>query len=354
LAIDPSTAFVSYSREDAEEFALRLGEDLKREGASIWLDQLELEPGKPWDVEIQRALVACPLMLAILSPASVNSPNVLDEVNFALRRGKTVIPVLYLECEIPFRLDRLERVDFRTNYDRGLNRLLKALGAISRPAESVAAAMPELQPKVRDEEVKATSVKATAETSSSPIRGEQSFTGIYAVDVFISYSHIDNQSNWVSHFHDDLKIRLEQLLGSDQVVIWREVKLAGADAFQDVIRNKISTSALFIPVLTPRYVISSACLNELDWFVKAAERDISPLDIPSRVIKVVKTRLPVGMQPPKLDMILGYRFYEDLPNPDLFREFGSQDEKFMQLLDDLAQTVARTLVKMRAARPSKS
>jgi len=66
---------VSYSREDAEDFALRLADDLQKAGASIWLDQLELEPGKPWDIEIERALAACPRMLAILSPRSVSSAS---------------------------------------------------------------------------------------------------------------------------------------------------------------------------------------------------------------------------------------------------------------------------------------
>ena len=33
--------------------------------------------------------------------------NVLDEVSFALKKQKTVIPVLYQDCEIPLRLHRL-------------------------------------------------------------------------------------------------------------------------------------------------------------------------------------------------------------------------------------------------------
>jgi len=146
LAVDSSAAFVSYSRADSE-FALRLVEDLKAAGANIWLDRLALDAGKPWDIEIQEALVACSCILVILSPASVNSANVLDEVSFALKKQKTVIPVLHLDCEIPFRLDRLQHVDFRTDHARGLKTLLKALGVGQLGAvAAVSVVQPAIQP----------------------------------------------------------------------------------------------------------------------------------------------------------------------------------------------------------------
>jgi hypothetical protein len=123
MAERPKT-FISYSRKDSA-FALRLAEDLRRAGANVWLDQLDIPPGTPWDTAIQEALNACPRMLVILSPDSVASRNVMDEVSYGLGRGKTVIPVLYRECEIPFRLDRLNRIDVRN----GIAGLLRALGA---------------------------------------------------------------------------------------------------------------------------------------------------------------------------------------------------------------------------------
>lgn len=131
MVITSSTAFVSYSRADSD-FALQLAEDLQTAGASVWLDQIELEPGKPWDIEIQRALMACNRMLVILSPTSVNSTNVLDEVSFALKKQKTVIPVLYQDCEIPLRLHRLQYVNL-LNYDRGMKILLRSLVEPARP-----------------------------------------------------------------------------------------------------------------------------------------------------------------------------------------------------------------------------
>ena len=125
-----SAAFVSYSREDSE-FALRLVQDLKAAGANVWLDQLELVPGRAWDNAIEDALLAAQQMLVVLSPTSVKSENVRDEISYALKQGKTVIPVLYMECVIPLRLERRQHIDFRQDYARGLAHLLKYLDVAS-------------------------------------------------------------------------------------------------------------------------------------------------------------------------------------------------------------------------------
>jgi transcription termination factor Rho len=118
--------FFSYARADSA-FALHLAADLKAKGANVWLDQLDIRPGRQWDREIERALTACDEMLVILSPAAVESNNVMDEIGFALDEGKTVIPVLQEECRRPFRLRRLQYIDFKADYEKGLAALLTAL-----------------------------------------------------------------------------------------------------------------------------------------------------------------------------------------------------------------------------------
>ena len=139
MPADAPAAFFSYCREDSE-FALRLAEDLKGAGANVWMDQLDIEPGTPWDRAVEDALIHCPRLLIILSPVSVASDNVRDEVSFALSRQKRVIPVLYRDCDVPFPVARLQHVDFRANYDRGLKTLLKVLGASQPVAASEGAA----------------------------------------------------------------------------------------------------------------------------------------------------------------------------------------------------------------------
>jgi hypothetical protein len=120
--------FFSYSREDSE-FVLRVAGDLKAAGANVWLDQMDIVPGQRWDDAVERALADCPRMLVVLSPAAVHSTNVMDEVSFALQEGKTVIPILYRDCAIPFRLRRVQYIDLRFEYSHGLAELLKILAA---------------------------------------------------------------------------------------------------------------------------------------------------------------------------------------------------------------------------------
>jgi TIR domain/Putative adhesin len=138
LPPDTPTAFFSYSRDDSE-FALRLAEDLKAAGANVWLDQLDIAPGQRWARAVQDALNSSPRMLVILSPSSVNSTHVEDEVNFALEEHKTVIPIFYQDCKVPFQLRPFQYVDFRTDYVRGLKVMLKTLGVEQQMAASVAA-----------------------------------------------------------------------------------------------------------------------------------------------------------------------------------------------------------------------
>ena len=130
-ANDAPLAFFSYSRQDSE-FVLKLAKDLRRHGAAVWLDQLDIAPGEHWDSAVERALANCPRMLVVLSPSSVDSTNVMDEVSFALEEHKLVIPFLYRDCKIPFRLRRVQYIDARTDYESGLHELLRMLGVVVR------------------------------------------------------------------------------------------------------------------------------------------------------------------------------------------------------------------------------
>jgi TPR repeat protein len=130
-----SAAFISYCRDD-QEFALRLAQDLKAAGGAVWLDQLDIKPGSSWDNAVEDALLAARQMLVVLTPTSVRSENVRDEISYALKQGKTVIPVLYMECVIPLRLERKQHIDFRADYARGLTTLLKQLD-VEHPNEAV-------------------------------------------------------------------------------------------------------------------------------------------------------------------------------------------------------------------------
>ena len=135
----------------------------------MWLDQLDIHPGERWDRAVEEALRNSERILLILSPSSVSSDNVLDEVSFALETNKTIIPVLYLDCAIPFRLRRLQYIDFRTDYDRGLKELLRTL--VEQQSLGAAVPKPVVDSERRDERDKAAS--AGSGTRAREVRGEE-------------------------------------------------------------------------------------------------------------------------------------------------------------------------------------
>ncbi len=126
--------FISYAREDAV-FALQLARALRAAGVEIWLDQLDITAGARWDRAVQQALETCARFLIILSPASVESENVQDEIAGALDENKIIVPVLLRDCKTPLRLRRLQRVDFTGEFQSALHELLEDLN-VSPPTNT--------------------------------------------------------------------------------------------------------------------------------------------------------------------------------------------------------------------------
>jgi TIR domain len=46
-----TSIFLSYARAD-NEFALKLAQDLRAAGVSLWVDQFDIEPGQPPGTEL--------------------------------------------------------------------------------------------------------------------------------------------------------------------------------------------------------------------------------------------------------------------------------------------------------------
>ena len=120
------TFFFSYARSDTE-FALRLADELRSLGLDLWVDQLDIPAGAQWDDAIQDALTECASLLLVISPESVASQNVKDEVSYALEEKKRIVPALYRECDIPFRWRRFQRAEFSGGFESGLEQLRKML-----------------------------------------------------------------------------------------------------------------------------------------------------------------------------------------------------------------------------------
>jgi hypothetical protein len=177
------------------------------------------------------------------------------------------------------------------------------------------------------------------------------FQHAFAHDVFVSYTHADNQRDpagweWVTKFTQDLRARLEGVSGHS-VDIWRdEEKLGAADRFDESIARAINDSALLLVVLSPGYFNSTPCKEERESFyrkLRAEGRDSAGGK--ARVVKVAKFFVPLDTYPPDLGTLLEHKFYD--PGPPRKEFHLSADEKVRQqypsMVDDVAQELAGLL-----------
>ncbi len=125
------STFISYSRVN-KDFAVKLAKELRADGYSIWLDQLDIPTGARWDNELEKALEECEIFLLILTPAAITSENVKDEIGYAIDNRKRILPLMLENCDIPLRLRRFQYVDFTMlDYDEGVQKARQQLDVLA-------------------------------------------------------------------------------------------------------------------------------------------------------------------------------------------------------------------------------
>src|SRR5436189_1489596 len=172
-------------------------------------------------------------------------------------------------------------------------------------------------------------------------------------DIFISYPHISNmedssrQNGWVARFHQDLKVRLSDYLGRDARV-WRDNKLPPGAILDDAILNRLRKSAVLLCILSPAYVRSTWCMQELSQFCReASQAGGLVLNDQSRIITAIKT--PVPHHPEQLGNSLFCKFYEPSDDKggaprDFEQELGGYGHaKYKESVSQIAWTV-KTIV----------
>lgn len=129
-----SHVFISYSRKDSA-FVSALSATLRQRGVNLWIDQDNIGGGVFWDDTVEEALKEAACVIAVLSEKFTQSDNVKDEISYAKERNIQIIPIIIEEvANIPFRLGRVQHIDFRTNYSQALDLLLRNV-----PQEALAA-----------------------------------------------------------------------------------------------------------------------------------------------------------------------------------------------------------------------
>jgi WD40 repeat protein len=129
--------FISYARKDAAQLAQRLQRDLSKQGFDAWLDTQRLAGGATWSSEIERAIDASRVVLALMTPGSYVSEICRAEQLRSLRKGKRVIPLLgQPDADRPLHLEAKQYLNFTSAsaYRQGFEELLAAIRGDARGA----------------------------------------------------------------------------------------------------------------------------------------------------------------------------------------------------------------------------
>lgn len=169
-------------------------------------------------------------------------------------------------------------------------------------------------------------------------------------DVFISYSALDDQSlsaneeGWISRFHRNLKVRLQQLAGRE-VHVYRPPKFDANDSVDANVLNEIPTAKSMLTIVSPPFVNSENCQNEVTSFVEGKSGDNS------RIIKVVKTPVEddqLANLSGSFDTIHDHEFYERDEETGRVLEFEESfgddlKRRYYEKIYDVAHDINQTL-----------
>lgn len=89
---EPISVFISYARCDAE-LVTSLASHFAVVGIRPWYDTSHITGGDDWIKRIADAIEEAQIFLLVASPSTLNSKWVRREIDFAVNRGKQIIPV---------------------------------------------------------------------------------------------------------------------------------------------------------------------------------------------------------------------------------------------------------------------
>jgi TIR domain len=134
--------FVSYSRRDAA-FVTRLVSVLEHDGHDVWVDTEDIRGSEEWRASIVRGIRLAEVVLLVISPSSMASPEVDREVAVAAQEGRRIVPIVLTPAPmadgIGYELAGIQQVTF---VDRPFDDAVADLRAALTPGDPRARAVP--------------------------------------------------------------------------------------------------------------------------------------------------------------------------------------------------------------------
>jgi hypothetical protein len=340
--------FLSYARED-ELRARAVAGELESRGWSVFWDR-RIPTGHDFGEHLQQQINAARCIVVLWSKASVASRFVRDEATEGL--DGRLVPALIEAVNQPLGFRQLQAADLRNWHGERPHRefdwfvdsiaIIVAAASVATSARSHPAPP---APGLQEKQV-ATEVPGRASPDrQNPIAGAN-----FDADVLVSAAPLDNvqviegRNGWVQNLVRALDVRIPQLAGARTVIWWDPLLL-----HPDEHASRMKRVAVFVAVLSPRYLTSKKALKQLSEFWKAQEEQVGePADRRARVFKVIKMPVPLEKQPRELQGLPAYDFFMVDRDTGRVREFeqafGPEAERdFWLALDDLARDISRVL-----------
>ena len=174
-------------------------------------------------------------------------------------------------------------------------------------------------------------------------------------DVYISFAAVDDQAlspeheGWISQLQRDLEVRIQQLSGTPVRVCKLNKHTPGRDEPVQRVLEYLPTVKTLVSVVSPPFVQATGCLQEVEAFWSAADREHNiSVGGTTRILKAIKAPVESDIVPPRLqrafDSASGFEFYDHDPETGRVREYdealGSRARQYYyQCLYDLAHDV---------------
>lgn len=95
--------FISYAHKDTDR-VFEIVRELDRQGCRYWYDE-GIAPGSEWPEDVARHLYNAAMLMAFISPNSMQSENCRREINFALSKHKPFVSIVLEKTDMPLGME---------------------------------------------------------------------------------------------------------------------------------------------------------------------------------------------------------------------------------------------------------
>ncbi|HBH72714.1 MAG TPA: hypothetical protein DDY43_04580 [Synechococcales bacterium UBA10510] len=282
----------------------------------------------------------------------IDQPNdiVHIEIRSALDRGVPITPIFVGAGKIPKKTELPEvlrdlcyRNGFEASFESFRTQVKPIITAIRNGIEHHRKMTAASKPPVKQTVVIENVPTEILEAIHSAVPVEAATRAGEEIDVFISFAHGDNapvsadQEGWVTSFHRVLQRMLSQRLGR-QARVFSDQELIQGDSMtiDHAYVERLEKATTFVAVITPRYLRSKWCINELERFKPTITNGRSNLFPVYRFPIVNRDEIPAHAQD-----LLGYHFYAQEEGIPITLEAESRE--FINLVYTLVVDISRTI-----------